>query len=320
MSPPTVIDARRRAQILIVRNLQNKSFSEELDCLEKKKGLPKTTPLLKLSPVIDPEGLLRVGGRLERADLTHEERHPLILPGKHHATSLIVKHCHEEVKHQGRHFTHGMIRGKGFWIVGGKRLVNRVINQCLNCRRLRGKLQDQKMADLPTERLTPSPPFTYVGLDVFGPWEVTARRTRGGHANSKRWAVIFTCFSTRAIHIELVEGMDTSSFINALRRFMAFRGHVEQIHSDCGTNFIGRTQRIRRFSERDGSEIRGVVPQFQRMQVGLQLPTCLSYRRRVGTYDWYIQTNPRLDVRRPTLDSINPRSSIYANGRSNSHR
>ena len=239
MSPPTVIDARRRAQILIVRNLQNESFSEELDCLEKKKGLPKTTPLLKLSPVIDPEGLLRVGGRLERADLTHEERHPLILPGKHHVTSLIVKHCHEEVEHQGRHFTHGMIRGKGFWIVGGKRLVNRVINQCLNCRRLRGKLQHQKMADLPTERLTPSPPFTYVGLDVFGPWEVTARRTRGGHANSKRWAVIFTCFSTRAIHIELVESMDTSSFINALRRFMAIRGHVEQIHSDCGTNFVG---------------------------------------------------------------------------------
>ena len=239
MSPPTVIDARRRAQILIVRNLQNESFSEELDCLEKKKGLPKTTPLLKLSPVIDPEGLLRVGGRLERADLTHEERHPLILPGKHHVTSLIVKHCHEEVKHQGRHFTHGMTRGKGFWIVGGKRLVNRVINQCLNCRRLRGKLQHQKMADLPSERLTPSPPFTYVGLDVFGPWEVTARRTRGGHANSKRWAVIFTCFSTRAIHIELVESMDTSSFINALRRFMAIRGHVEQIDSDCGTNFVG---------------------------------------------------------------------------------
>jgi hypothetical protein len=86
-----------------------------------------------------------------------------------HVTSLFVKHCHEEVKHQERHFAHGMIRNKGFWIVGGKRLVNQVIDQCLNCRRLCWKLKHQKMADLPAERLTPSPPFTYIGIDVFGP-------------------------------------------------------------------------------------------------------------------------------------------------------
>ncbi len=72
--------------------------------------------------------------------------------------------------------------------------------------------------------------------------------------------------------------MDTSSFINALRRFMAIRGHVEQIHSDCGTNFVGAHNELEDSSERDGSEICGVVSQFQRMQVGLQLPTCLSYR------------------------------------------
>lgn len=65
------------------------------------------------------------------------------------------------------------------------------------------------------------PPFTCVGLDVFGPWPVTVRKTRGGQAEAKRWAVIFACMSTRAIHIEVIEAMDTSSFINALRRFVA---------------------------------------------------------------------------------------------------
>lgn len=79
----------------------------------------------------------------------------------------------------------------------------------------------QKMADLPAERLAPAPPFSYVGLDVFGPWQVCARRTRGGFANAKRWAVLFTCMTTRAIHIEVIESMVTSSFINALRRFLA---------------------------------------------------------------------------------------------------
>ena len=95
------------------------------------------------------------------------------------------------------------------------------------------------MANLPVDRLTPAPPFSFVGLDVFGPWLVSARRTRGGVANSKRWAVLFTCLTTRAIHIELIESMDSSSFINALRRFLALRGPVVQLRSDCGTNFVG---------------------------------------------------------------------------------
>ncbi len=74
---------------------------------------------------------------------------------------------------------------------------------------------------------------------MFGPWEVTARRTRGGHACSKRWAVLFTCLCTRAVHIEVVEELSSSSFINALRCFFSLRGPAKQLRSDCGTNFIG---------------------------------------------------------------------------------
>ena len=95
------------------------------------------------------------------------------------------------------------------------------------------------MADLPIERLTPAPPFTYVGLDVFGPWQVTTRKTRGGAAQSKRWAVVLTCLTILAIHIELIESMDTSSFINALRGFFAVRGPAAHLRSDNGTNFVG---------------------------------------------------------------------------------
>ncbi|XP_047675241.1 uncharacterized protein LOC125145656 [Tachysurus fulvidraco] len=100
------------------------------------------------------------------------------------------------------------------------------------------------MADLPADRLSTDSPFTYVGLDVFGPWSVITRRTRGGQSNSKRWAVIFTCMSTQAIHIEIAESLDASSFINALRRFFAIRGPVKQLRSDCGTNFIGACKEL----------------------------------------------------------------------------
>ena len=154
-------------------------------------------------------------------------------------STLIVHHFHARVQHQGRHFTLGLIRSSGFWIIGGKRLVNKVIDKCIKCKKLRGRQQEQKMADLPTDRLTPAPPFSYVGLDVFGPWTVSAHRTRGGHANSKRWAVLFTCLTIRAIHIEVIASMDTLSFLNAIRRFLVIRGPVIHLFSDCGSNFVG---------------------------------------------------------------------------------
>ncbi len=136
-------------------------------------------------------------------------------------------------------FTHGVIRAKGYWIIGGKRLVNSAIHYCVKYRKLRGQQVQQRIANLPIQRLTPAPPFTFVGVDVFGPWQIITRRTRGGVACNKRWAVIFTCLTVRPTHIELIQSLDTSSFINALRRFLAIRGPVTQFRSDFGTNFVG---------------------------------------------------------------------------------
>lgn len=59
------------------------------------------------------------------------------------------------------------------------------------------------MASLPADRLSVEPPFTHVGLNVFGPWNVTSRCTRAKNIDSKRWAVMFTCLGTRAVHIVL---------------------------------------------------------------------------------------------------------------------
>ncbi|XP_077866039.1 uncharacterized protein LOC144353323 [Saccoglossus kowalevskii] len=95
------------------------------------------------------------------------------------------------------------------------------------------------MADLPTDRMANTPPFTNVGMDVFGPWNLVSRRTRGGASGVKRWAVIFICLYTTAIHIEIIDSMDTSAFINALRCFIAVCGTVRRLRCDQGTNFIG---------------------------------------------------------------------------------
>lgn len=232
------------AKATIIREVQREVYADDIRSMEKGESLHRQSPLAKLSPFIDSDTILRVGGRLSNAQLTTNETHPMLIPSKHHVTQLIIRHYHAQVCHQGRHFTEGSIRAAGFWIVVGKRAVSTVIFNCVTCRRLRGKRQEQIMSDLPEDRTHTDPPFTWVGLDVFGPWPVTVRRTRGGQAESKRWAVIFTCMSSRATHIEVMESMDTSSFIHALRRFFAIRCAVKLLRSDCGTDFVSACREL----------------------------------------------------------------------------
>lgn len=94
-------------------------------------------------------------------------------------------------------------------------------------------------------RLHPGPPFTSVLVDTFGPWHVIIRRTRGGHANSKSCAILFTCLNTRAAHIEVIEEMSSFSFIKALRRSISIRGNVKTFRSDRGTSFVGASDSLK---------------------------------------------------------------------------
>jgi hypothetical protein len=238
------VDSYLATERFIIKQDQQCFYKEELQCIRTGKSLPRNSALRQLDPFLDEDGVLRVGGRLNRADAQVKQKNPIIVCGKSHVANLVVNHFHERVRHQGRHFTEGAIRSNGYWIVGAKRLVSSLIFKCVTCRKLRGKLEHQKMADLPIARLTPGPPFTFVGVDVFGPWPVVARKTRGGLVNGKRWAVLFTCLTTRAIHIEVIEEMTTSSFINALRRFCSVRGAVKEFLSDRGTNFVGSTDHL----------------------------------------------------------------------------
>lgn len=176
-----------------------------------------------------------MGGCLQSAELSEQEKHPLIIPASQHVATLLVRYYHDRGAHQGRHLTAGALRSAGLWIVKGTELINCVIHQCVICRKLRGRLEEQRMSDLPMDRVKVDPPFTHVGLDVFRPWNIISRHTRGFSAESKRWVVIFSCSSTRAVHLEVIESMSTSAFINALRWFLVtVRGSVKHFRSNRG--------------------------------------------------------------------------------------
>jgi hypothetical protein len=102
------------------------------------------------------------------------------------------------------------------------------------------------MPDLPHSRVAPFPPFTFVGLDNFGPLFV-----RDDEAwPEKRWVSLFTCLTTRAVHLEMVQTQSAEHFVSALRRLIAVRGLPKTVVCDNASQFkclaeVFKDQRIK---------------------------------------------------------------------------
>lgn len=231
-----------QASKVIVGAVQGTVFATKVKALSsdgENRTVRKDSNLLHLDPFVNPHGLLCVGGHLRNSTLAYQEKHPVLLPKGHHVSVLIVRHFHEKIHHQGRQITHGAFREADYWVIGGHRMVAVLIESCVICKRLRGTMMTQHMANLLPDRMETSPQFSNVGLDVFEPWEISTGRLRGGSVNAKRWGLIFTCLSSRAIQIKILETMDASSFTCAVRCFFALHGPVMKFRCDHGTNFVG---------------------------------------------------------------------------------
>lgn len=230
-------EERAMAERSVLKLVQCSAFNDSVSALRKNATLPKTDPLY---PVI-PDGLLCVGGRLRKANFSPQYRHPVILPKDSYITTLILMHVHQKVYHQGRGITLNKLWACGYWNIGGSKAVANFIRQCVACRKLRRPTESQKMADLPPEHSLPPPPFTYCGMDCFGPFVV-----KQGHREFKRYGFLMTCMRSRASHFEMLDDMSTDAVINGLLCFIAIRGAVKQIRSDQGTNFLGSKNEFER--------------------------------------------------------------------------
>ena len=123
--------------------------------------------------------------------------------------------------------TLSLIRQK-FWIPQGRAAVNRILKRCAVCRRHEGG--PYKMPPISTERVSESAPFTYVGVDYFGPLFMTVNRQ-----TQKVWVCLYTCFATRTIHLELMNDMTTQQFLLGFRRVIVRHGKPNKIYfRQCG--------------------------------------------------------------------------------------
>jgi hypothetical protein len=116
-----------------------------------------------------------------------------------------VREQHEIKGHAGREFTLSSVMSK-YWVIGASKIIRDVIDRCVTCSKIRQTTVQQRMADLPKDRVTPGTiPFASVGCDYFGSFHV-----KRGRGRVKRYGCIFTCLSTRSVHLEVAPSLDTS--------------------------------------------------------------------------------------------------------------
>lgn len=228
----------RRADQCIIRNTQLKVFGDEIRELKKGRDLHRRSPISALTPFIDGDDLLRVGGRLNYLDAPFGVKHPIILPRRHKLVDLIIQEAHITYLHAGPTLLTSILRQK-YWILDIRNSVRHFVHKCITCYRLKQETAKQLMGALPKARVTAAKPFTVTGVDYAGPIYLKARHGRGRTATTKGYISIFVCFATKAIHLELVSDMTAEAYIAALRRFVSRRGIPVEIVSDNGTNFVG---------------------------------------------------------------------------------
>ena len=152
---------------------------------------------------------------------------------------LIIEMIHKKSLHSGVSQTLSQIRNR-YWIPHGRAAVGFVLKTCVVCHRHEGgKYKMSPMALLPRSRVSQSVPFSRTGLDYLGPLYIKTEQDA-----KKVLVCLFTCMSTRAVHLELVNDMSTSEFLMALCQFIAHRGKPDSIVSDNAVQFKAASKLI----------------------------------------------------------------------------
>ncbi|KAL4135888.1 hypothetical protein QTP88_007470 [Uroleucon formosanum] len=196
-----------------IRNIQTEAYCSELKNLKSNLPVHRSSCLVKLNPFIDPNGILRVGGRLANAPIKYNTKFPIVLPPSSTFTRLLFKYEHLRLLH------------------AGPQALLRTVHHCIQCFRAKPRSITPFMAPLPRQRTTIERPFSRCcGI----------RRVK----SVKAYISVFVCLVTRAIHLELVSSLTSDAFLATLTRFMSRRGQCKHLFSDNSTNFVGANRKL----------------------------------------------------------------------------
>jgi transposase InsO family protein len=232
----------KREDILceFIKDAQDKFYHREIEILKANKQLPHRHPLSKIIPIIDKNGIMRTTTRISnskknRDTFTYNLIHQIILPPDSHLTKLIILQYHINNAHIHNHTVVIQLQQKYFIPHINWNVKKTLKELCWKCKMNFSKPVTPMMGDLPIERLCDhQPPFSKIIIDVAGHFWITNKRK-----TEKRWLLVISCLTTRAIHIEILHSLTTDSAIKSLQNCFALRGRANVIYSDNGLNFVG---------------------------------------------------------------------------------
>ncbi|XP_047022638.1 uncharacterized protein LOC124632030, partial [Helicoverpa zea] len=256
---PLQVDELNNSVIKLTQMSQKQSFSD-LDIMLSKGQLRSkiNRNISSLNLFLDNNKIIRVGGRLSNsASFLYDKKHPILLCSKHTFTRLLFEYEHKRLLHAGPQLLLASLR-ENWWPLRGRDLARNIVHKCVTCTRIAGKTVPVQMGNLPSERLEPGYPFMICGVDYAGPMFILNRKGRGAKLE-KCYICLFVCFSTRAVHLELVTSLTTEAYMLALKRFISRRGKPSEIFSDNGKNFIGAMKEFTQFLKNNHNNITEIL-------------------------------------------------------------
>lgn len=243
----------------IIKQAQEEVYGTEIKLLRSKEELPKENRLFKISPRFDSHGILRATTRLphneeNEINFGYDRIFPIILPKRHPLTELAILKYHVDNKHMCENNVISALLSR-FYIPCIRWIVKQTIKErCAYCIKYNARPAIPMMGDLPSYRLAHHvPPFSYCIADIAGPIKVVNAR----NCSAKRYIFVYSCLTTRALHLELIERLDSNSTLLALQNTINLRGAPLRIVADNGRNFIGAANIITRQCEEWNKKLLG---------------------------------------------------------------
>ena len=195
----------QQAKLRWIKNCQHQVYSNKISNLKQNSCASKRLFLVRQ---LHKNDCLRCGGRIHNAPLNQISKFPFLLPAKHPLTTLIIHSFHLRLLHSGTNSTLTALRQE-FWIPTSRQTVRSVIRKCTTCKKCCGSFYPSPdPAPLPTFRVRDAPPFIITGVDFTG-----ALYVHENHQEVKVYICLYTCATSRAIHLEIVNDLTVDMFL-----------------------------------------------------------------------------------------------------------
>ena len=243
LTGPISAEELQRANMKWIKDTQQSIYWKEINSLQMTAQQPKTARALlvrQLRLFLDSDGLLRCGGRIHNAPVSDTTKFPFLLPSKHPLSRLIVLDIHIKSCHSGTNATLTALR-QSYWIPAARQYVKSILHHCVICHKVSGRpYAAPDPPPLPQLRTQDVHPFTFTGVDFTG-----ALYVQQGKEEVKVYLCLFTCATTRAIHLEIVQDLTADTFLMAFRKFAGRRSLPRIMISDNGSTYLSASEELR---------------------------------------------------------------------------